>query len=247
MELWKPVSKFRKLLRLLKISKSPPEFLSFQGPAIVDAKSSNPDGPPTLTRPLSAYNAPRPPDVKYENLAGKFSRIRKARRCCSSCALVCILFCSMAIALLAVTAETMASTYATRLHVQSFELVTEQVGVSSAFSSLSTNSASSTGANETGSGVDGTIGSGPVALWERGPFEMGSGIASGFECEEEDMQLVYGHLSDPIGLIGELSASNGAGLSEGQLELLVALLSCWAVPAMQCTPGALGPLCAKPS
>ena len=67
-------------------------------------------------------------------------------------------------------------------------------------------------------------------------------IGPGNTCTNESSALLTAQLSEPIDLIRDLAAAwDAGGLTTDLLQLLVALLNCWAVPAMLCTLRLLEP------
>lgn len=94
-----------------------------------DEKASG--GDEVSNKRLSAYKAPRPQNVRYENLATKFAVTTKLRRCCSYTLLVVILILSVVIAILAVAVKLNAKKFATLLLTQT-DLVSQSGGTNSA-------------------------------------------------------------------------------------------------------------------
>ena len=108
LELWKPAAKYGIGGWLFGCCCDPqPAYARFNEKASGGDEESN--------QRLTASHAPRPQNVRYENLAVKFAASTQMRRCCSTVVLICILICSLAIAIASVAVKTSSKNFATIL------------------------------------------------------------------------------------------------------------------------------------
>ena len=191
MELWKPGGVFG-------CCKRHPKYARFNELASGGDEESD--------KRLTAYVAPRPQNVRYENLSTKFAASTKLRRCCSSAILVFILLVSVAMAVGAVVVKSISKELATELF--------QKTGV---LESLQT-----ADVNTVAGGVN-------VSLNATGS------VATGLECTSDQRATLaaFGsRLSEDI--LGEatllLDEIRGKSAPTESLKLMVALLSCQLVP-----------------
>ena len=166
-------------------------------------------------QPIKAYAAPRPQDVRYENLASRFAISTKARRCCADLVLLLIIILGMVVCLAAVTAKNSADYFAGEL-LRITNLTTT--------------------AQEYSSGVSAIL---PLPTPDgllNGTSMMAPTVSSIESCPDEYNQLIRTELlNDPIGYIIRLTRNqeDSVETEAERIQLLVALLSCSLVPTMK--------------
>jgi hypothetical protein len=160
---------------------------------------------------LYAYQAPRPQNVRYENLAVKFALKTHARRACANLCLLLIILISAFCCLMLVTANNSADYFASQLVALAHQ----------ASNASNTSLLAAVAEMLPPTTPNSTLGAATVSRAERCTPEA-KGLISGAEIDN----LVSGFRY----LVQELPKSNR---NADDLALLVAVLSCWLVPWAQ--------------